>query len=46
MISIGTVQKLKMVEQKEFGVYLADPEDIGSGEKVLLPKKEVPEGFH
>ena len=46
MIQIGTVQKMKMVESKEFGVYLADPENLSFGEKVLLPKKEVPEGFH
>lgn len=43
MLKIGTIQQLKIVERKEFGAYLADPEDPASGEKVLLPKKEVPE---
>jgi len=35
----GTVRNLKIVKTTEHGVYLSD----GSEEKVLLPKKEVPE---
>ena len=39
MIKLGEIQKLKVVKQVEFGVYL------GSGEeKVLLPGKQVPKG--
>ena len=39
MIELGKRQKLKIVEEVEFGVYLGDEK-----EKVLLPKKQVPEG--
>ena len=38
MIKPGYIQKLKIVKRTEFGVYLAD----ASGEKVLLPIKQVP----
>ncbi len=45
MIEIGKVQKLKVVKSVEFGIYLADPEDDSdSEERVLLPKKQIPEG--
>ena len=45
MIEIGKVQKLKVVKSVEFGLYLADPEDDSdSEERVLLPKKQIPEG--
>ncbi len=49
MIELGKRQILQIVKKVEFGVYLADA-DIISGtereieEKVLLPRKEVPEG--
>ncbi|MCM1180215.1 MAG: S1-like domain-containing RNA-binding protein [Clostridium sp.] len=43
MIEIGKWQTLKMVRSKEFGVYLAEKE--GDKDAVLLPKKQVPEGF-
>jgi len=40
MIELGKVQKLKVVKITDFGVYLGTSVD----EKVLLPKKQVPEG--
>ena len=42
MIKLGEKQLLKVVKKVDFGVYLA--EESGSEEKVLLPKKQVPEG--
>lgn len=42
MIKLGERQKLLVVKTVGFGVYLAERE--GSAEKVLLPKKQVPEG--
>ena len=42
MIELGKKQTLEVVKKVEFGVYLA--EEAGSTEKVLLPKKQVPEG--
>ena len=39
MFRLGEKQVLKIIEKKEFGVYLTD----GSDEKVLLPIKQVPE---
>ena len=41
MIALGKVQKLKVIREREFGIYLGERED-DSG--VLLPKKQVPEG--
>lgn len=41
-MELGRKQKLKIVKQVEFGVYLA--EDEGMEERVLLPRKQVPEG--
>jgi len=38
MMKLGEIQKLKIDKKVEFGVYLTDGE-----EKVLLPKKQVPE---
>lgn len=44
MIELGKRQNLAIVKKVEFGVYLADEADKGKeAEKVLLPKKEVPE---
>ena len=40
MIELGKRQKLKIVKEVEFGVYLGDEK-----EKVLLPKKQVPAGI-
>lgn len=42
MIRLGEIQTLKMIKQVEFGVYLYDGEN--TEERVLLPKKQVPEG--
>lgn len=42
MIELGKKQKLTVVKKVEFGVYLA--EEAGAQERVLLPKKQVPEG--
>lgn len=38
-MELGRKQKLKVVKEVDFGVYLGD-----GAEKVLLPKKQVPEG--
>lgn len=40
MIELGKRQKLAVVKEVEFGVYLGDEK-----ERVLLPKKQVPEGI-
>lgn len=42
MIELGKKQTLEVVKKVEFGVYLA--EEAESTDKVLLPKKQVPEG--
>lgn len=42
MIELGKKQVLEVVKKVEFGVYLA--EEAASTDKVLLPKKQVPEG--
>ncbi len=42
MLQIGRIQELTVVKLVDFGVYLV--EDINSEERVLLPKKQVPEG--
>ena len=41
MIRLGEVQTLHIVKKVEFGVYLSG--EAGEEEKVLLPKKQVPE---
>lgn len=41
MIQLGRKQTLKIVKQVEFGVYLAEETD--SQERVLLPRRQVPE---
>lgn len=41
MIQLGMVQTLKIVKKVEFGVYLGD--GIDREEKILLPKKQVPD---
>ncbi len=41
MLKLGETQELMIVKKVEFGVYLAESED--SEEKVLLPRKQVPE---
>lgn len=42
MLEIGKKQTLEIVKQTDFGVYLAEPGE--PEQRVLLPKKEVPEG--
>lgn len=42
MIRLGEIQNLKIVKRVEFGVYLYDGENME--ERILLPKKQVPEG--
>lgn len=42
MLELGKRQVLVIVKKTDFGIYLAETED--SQEKVLLPKKEVPQG--
>lgn len=42
MIELGKKQKLQIIKKVEFGVYLGETE--GAEERVLLPKKQVPEG--
>lgn len=42
MLELGKYQKLMIVRQKEFGVYLAEEKE--SRDTVLLPRKQVPEG--
>ncbi|WP_026509576.1 MULTISPECIES: CvfB family protein [unclassified Butyrivibrio] len=41
MLRIGEKQELIIIKKVDFGVYLAEKE--GSDDKVLLPKKQVPE---
>ncbi|MBO5292348.1 MAG: S1 RNA-binding domain-containing protein [Lachnospiraceae bacterium] len=43
MIHLGEKQELKIIKKVEFGVYLAE-EGAEGEERVLLPKKQVPEG--
>ena len=42
MIELGKKQELTVVKKAEFGVYLAEGAEVS--ERVLLPKKQVPEG--
>ncbi|MFI3236880.1 MAG: S1-like domain-containing RNA-binding protein [Lachnospiraceae bacterium] len=42
MIKLGEMQTLQIVKEVEFGVYLAAEENLE--DKILLPKKAVPEG--
>ncbi len=44
MIELGKKQTLQVVKKVEFGVYLAEQEDAKAGERILLPRKQVPEG--
>ena len=43
MIRLGEKQTLIIVKKVEFGVYLAESREAAAEEKVLLPKKQVPE---
>ena len=43
MFQLGRKQKLIVVKTVEFGVYLGEDQNAGMDERVLLPKKQVPE---
>lgn len=43
MIDIGEKQKLRVLEKSDIGVYLSEVDD--RTDKVLLPRKQVPEGL-
>ena len=43
-MQLGKMQRLMIVKRVEFGVYLAESEEAGMTERVLLPKRQVPEG--
>ena len=43
MIEVGKKQLLTVVKKVDFGVYLAKEQEADPEEKVLLPRKEVPE---
>ena len=42
-MQLGKTQSLTVVKQVEFGIYLAEPDN--KEERVLLPKKQAPEGI-
>lgn len=44
MIELGKKQDLVVVKAVEFGVYLGEKRDALEKERVLLPRKQVPEG--
>jgi uncharacterized protein len=43
MIKLGEIQELEVVKKMDFGVYLKSSEDVKGENKILLPKKQVPE---
>ena len=43
MFQLGSKQKLIVVKTVEFGVYLGEDQNASMDERVLLPKKQVPE---
>lgn len=43
MIELGKTQTLYVVNQVDFGVYLGETANASAAERVLLPKKQVPE---
>mgnify|MGYP000628000116 FL=1 len=45
-MEIGKIQTLEVIKEKEFGIYLAEPGKgkTGREDRVLLPRKQVPEG--
>lgn len=42
MIELGKIQKLTVIRQSDFGVYV-NAADGNAGEEILLPRKQVPE---
>ncbi|MBQ0058345.1 MAG: S1 RNA-binding domain-containing protein [Lachnospiraceae bacterium] len=45
MIELGIYQELMVVKTASIGVYLGETEDADTANRVLLPKKQVPEGL-
>lgn len=43
MLELGVFQTLTIVKREPFGVYLAEEKTAGPDDRVLLPKKQVPE---
>ncbi len=43
MIKLGEMQELEVIKKVDFGVYLKSHDDEKGEDKVLLPKKQVPE---
>ena len=44
MLELGKKQRLKVVKEVDFGVYLAEEDGDKKEDRVLLPAKQVPEG--
>ena len=44
MLELGKVQSLVIVKELEFGVYLGEVLNASMNERVLLPKKQIPQG--
>lgn len=44
MIKLGVKQNLKVARKVDFGVYVGETMDASEEDRILLPKKQVPEG--
>ena len=44
MLHLGQKQELIIVKEVDFGVYLGEEINAAAEDRVLLPKKQVPEG--
>ena len=44
MIQLGTYQELTVASLTSIGAYLGESEEASAAERILLPKKQVPEG--
>jgi hypothetical protein len=44
MFKLGEKQQLIIVKELDFGVYLGEELNASMDDRVLLPKKQVPEG--
>lgn len=45
MLELGKRQTLKVVKKVDFGIYLGEQQNASMDDRVLLPKKQVPEGI-
>lgn len=45
MIKLGEMQELEVMKKVDFGVYLKSSDDEKGDDKILLPKKQVPENI-